>query len=109
MSPTWIGNIRRAFWRLHTNLTFFIQSWVCAHLDDVFYFQDAGEENGIHIPFTISIQTPTQLQTMLQFGHNRLISMDATFSTNNVKYNLFSLMAFDFHQIGVPIVWVITN
>jgi hypothetical protein len=35
--------------------------------------------------------------------------MDATFSTNDVKYHLFTLMAFDFHQIGVPIIWVITS
>jgi hypothetical protein len=35
--------------------------------------------------------------------------MDATFGTNNVKYHLFILMAFDFHRTRVPIVWVITN
>ncbi len=31
------------------------------------------------------------------------------FGTNDVKYHLFTLMAFDFHRIKVPIVWVITN
>jgi len=46
---------------------------------------------------------------MLQFGHNGFISMDATFSTNDVKYYLFTLMAFVFHHIGVPIAWVITS
>jgi hypothetical protein len=46
---------------------------------------------------------------MLQFGHNGFFSMDATFGTNNVKYHLFTLMAFDSHQIGVLITWVITN
>jgi hypothetical protein len=44
-------------------------------------------------PFQLS---PTQLQAMLQFGHNGLISMDATFGTNDVKYHSFTLMAFDF-------------
>jgi hypothetical protein len=46
---------------------------------------------------------------MFQFGHNELISMDATFGTNDVKYHLFTLMAFDFHQTWAPIVWVITS
>jgi len=31
---------------------------------------------------------------MLQLGHNGAISMDATFNTNNVKYHLFTLIAF---------------
>jgi len=75
--------------------------WLCAHLDDVFNFHDVGEVNGIHVPFTIGIQTPTQLQAILQFGHNKLISMDATFGANDVKYHLFKLMVFDFHCIGV--------
>ncbi len=35
--------------------------------------------------------------------------MDAMFGTNNVKYHLFTLMAFDFHHIGVPVVWVIMS
>jgi len=56
----------------------------------------------IHVPFTTWIQTPT-FQTMFQFGYKRLISMDATFSNNDVKYHLFTLMAFDFHYIAVSV------
>jgi len=29
---------KRGTWRLHTNPTFSIQSWVYVHRDDVFYF-----------------------------------------------------------------------
>ncbi len=47
-----------------------------------------------------------QLQAMLQFGHNKLISMDATFGTNDVNYHLLTLMAFDIHHTRVPIAWV---
>jgi hypothetical protein len=65
--------------------------------------------NGIHVPFTIGIQTPTYLQAMLQFDHNKFIFMDATFGTNNVKYHLFTLMAFDVHCTKVQIAWVITS
>ncbi len=46
---------------------------------------------------------------MLQFGHSGFISMDAMFGTNDVKYHLFTLMAFDFHHIGVLIAWVIMS
>jgi hypothetical protein len=46
---------------------------------------------------------------MFQFGHNWLISMDATFGTNDLKYHLFTLMAFEFHCTKVPIAWVITS
>ncbi len=100
---------KRGTWRLHTNSTLFIQSWVCVHPNDVFYFQYASEVMGIHVPFTIGIQTPTHFQAVHQFGQNRLISMDVTFGTNDVKYHLFTLMVFDFHQIGVPVTWVIMN
>jgi len=46
---------KRGTWHLHTNLAHSIRSWVCVHPDDVFYFQDVGEVNGIHVPFTIGI------------------------------------------------------
>jgi len=46
---------------LHTNLVTFVHTWAFNHLDDVFYFQDACEINGIKVPFTIGIQIPTQL------------------------------------------------
>jgi hypothetical protein len=35
--------------------------------------------------------------------------MDARFGTNDVRYHLFTLMAFDFHCIRVLVAWVITN
>ncbi len=74
-----------------------------------FYFQDASEVNGIHVPFTIGIQTPMQLQVMLKFGHNQLIFMDATFGTNDVKNHSFTLMVFDFHCTWVPVAWIIMS
>jgi hypothetical protein len=35
--------------------------------------------------------------------------MDATFGTNDVKYHLFTLMAFDCHHTWVLVAWVITS
>ena len=36
-------------------------------------------------PFCLAIQTPWQLGIMLQYGHKRQITMDATFGTNEPK------------------------
>ncbi len=94
---------------MHKNPTLYIQSWVCAHPSNVFYFQDASEVNGIHVLVTIRIHKPTKFQAMLHFNHNGLIYMDAMFGANNVKYHLFTLTVFYFHRIGVPVIWVITS
>jgi len=44
-------------WCLHKNLVISLHAWAFNHLDDVFYFQDASEDNAIHVPFTTRIQT----------------------------------------------------
>jgi len=75
----------------------------------VFFFQDVGEINWIQVPFTIGIQTPTQCESMLSYGHNGAISMDATFGTNDMKFHLFTLMRFDDHRISVFLAWIITS
>jgi len=75
----------------------------------VLFFQDVGEINGTQIPFTISIQTPTQCESMLSYGHNDAISMDATFGTNDMKFHLFTLIAFNDHRTSVPFTWIITS
>jgi hypothetical protein len=62
-----------------------------------FIFQDVGEVNGIQIPSTIGIQTPSQMQSMFSLGKNGAILLDATFETNDVKLHLFTLMVFDAH------------
>jgi hypothetical protein len=46
---------------------------------------------------------------MLTFGHNGVISMNATFEMNDVKYHLFTLMGFDTYHSKIPLAWVITN
>ncbi len=66
------------------------------------FFQDVGEINGTQIPFTIGIQTSTQCESMLSYGHNDAISMDATFGINDMKFHLFTLMAFNHHRMSVP-------
>jgi hypothetical protein len=93
---------KKGSWRLHTNLVISIHSWAFQHPEDVFFLQNVGEMNGIRVPFTIGIQTPTQCESMSSYGHSGVISMDATFGTNDMKFHLFSLMGFDDHRMGVP-------
>jgi hypothetical protein len=52
---------KRGSWCLHKNLAISLHTWAFDHPDDIFYFQDASEDNGIHVPFTIRIQTLSQL------------------------------------------------
>ncbi len=94
---------KKRSWCLHTNPAISIRSWALQHLEDVFFLQDVGEINGVQVPFTIGIPTPTQCKSMLSYGHNGAISMDATFGTNDMKFHLFTLMGFDDHCTGVPL------
>ncbi len=75
----------------------------------MFFFQDVGEINETQIPFTIGTQTLVQCESMLSYGHNSAIYMDATFGTNDMKFHLFTLMGFDDHRIGVPLAWIIIS
>jgi hypothetical protein len=72
----------------------------------VLFFQNVGEINGTQVPFTIGIQTPIQCDSILSYGHNGAISMDATFGTNDMKFHLFTLTGFDDHHIGVLLTWI---
>jgi len=76
---------KKGSWCLHPNLTISIRSWALQYPEEMFFFQDVNEINGTQVPFTIGIQTPTQCESMLSYGHNGAISMDATFGTNDMK------------------------
>jgi hypothetical protein len=94
---------KKGSWCLYTNLVISIWSWALQHPKDVLFFQDVVKINGAQVPFTIGIQTPTQCESMLSYGHNGAIFMDATFGTNDVKFHLFTLMGFDDHCTSVPL------
>jgi hypothetical protein len=46
---------------------------------------------------------------MVLLSDNGAISMDATFSMNDVKFHLFTLMVFDAHHTKMPVAWIITS
>jgi hypothetical protein len=58
----------------------------------MFYFE---EINVFQVPFTIGIKTPVPCKSMLSYGHNGFLSINATFDTNDMKFQLFILMGFD--------------
>jgi hypothetical protein len=72
--------------------------------EHLIYYQKASKINEIQVPFILGIQTVMQCQSMLAYGHNGAISLDATFGTNDVKYHLFTLMGFDVHHTKMPLV-----
>ncbi len=40
---------------------------------------------GQNMPFTLGIQTPWQREMMIEHGHQRGVTIDATFGTNEKK------------------------
>jgi hypothetical protein len=69
---------------LHKNLAILAWSWALHHVENIF-FQEVGKIIGIQMPFTLGIQTLMQCQSMFAYGHNGVISMDATFGTIDVE------------------------
>ncbi len=61
---------KKRSWRLHKNPAISLRTWAFSHPNYVFYFQYVNEDNGIHVPFAIGIQTPSQLQTMVSLNDN---------------------------------------
>ena len=67
-----------------------VRMWVQEHPHLVFYYK----ESGVHVrgaitrdnmPFTIGIRTCWQQDMMLKHGHKKVVSIDATFATNENK------------------------
>jgi hypothetical protein len=46
---------------------------------------------------------------MVSLHDNGVVSMDATFGTNDVKFHLCTLMVFDAHCTKMPVAWIITS
>jgi len=105
----WIENIRKRVGVYTPTLQFQFNIGLSNIQRMCFFFQYVGEINGTQVPFTIGIQTPTQCESMLSYGHNGVISKDATFGTNDMKFHLFTLMGFDYHRMGVLLAWIITS
>lgn len=56
----------------------------------------------------MGIQIPWKFDVKFKWDNDNAILMDVTFGTNHIKYHLFTLLVYDFHN-RVLITWVITS
>jgi hypothetical protein len=61
--------------------------WVQQKTNSMFFYQETRVEVdggfiGQNMPFIMDIQTPWQTEMMIEHGHQRGVSIDATFGTN---------------------------
>ncbi len=86
---------KRSNSKCHPNDHMSVHMWTLEHYENVFFLQEKNKTKDL--PFTIGIQTPLQIGWLLEFGHNKVLSMDANFGTNVQRHHLFTLMVFDCH------------
>jgi hypothetical protein len=68
----------------------------------VFYYQNDDVTGGISS--NIDIQTSWQKTTLLKYERDGCNFKDATFSTNDLMYHLFTLVVFDEWHNGILLV-----
>ncbi len=84
-----------------------VNIWKLKNPNVIFFYQNEDATGYVH--FTIGIQISWQKSTLLKYGKDGCIAMDATFGTNDLMYHLFTLVVFDEWHNGIPIAWVITS
>ena len=97
----------KKIWYRHKNALVSMNMWKLENPNMVFYYQNGDVIGGV--PFTIGIQTLWQKTTLLKYGRDECISMDATFGANDLMYHLFTLVVFDEWHKVIPIALVITS
>ena len=94
------GKLAQETYMLEKNDAKSVRMWVERNPEKVFHYTESNKKNpvpvpgeltGANMPFTIGIQTAWQRKMMLQHGHRRGISVDATFGTNEKKVTSYSL------------------
>ena len=88
------GRLAKETYKRDNNDAKSVRMWVQEHPHLVFYYK----ESGLHVrgaitrgnfPFTIGIQTSWQQDMMLKHGHKKVVSIDATFATNENKVSVW--------------------
>lgn len=98
---------KKGIWYRHKNVLLSVNFWRLENSHTIFFYQDSDAGRGV--PFTIGIQTLWQKDTVLKYGKNSCISMDATFGTNDLMYHLFTLVVSNEWHNGIPIAWILTS
>ena len=84
------GRLAIETYKLDNNDAKSVRMWVQHNPQLVFFYKESGLHvrgaiTRANIPFTIGIQTAWQQDMMLKHGHNKAVSIDATFATNENK------------------------
>eukprot|EP01018_Ginkgo_biloba_P025698 Gb_31090 [translate_table: standard] len=91
------AQIKASSYKLQSKEDDSIRGWIQRHHNRVFFYQDMSNNQ----PFILGIQSTWQLEQMVKFEKNNLITTNSTFGTNKLKYALFTLIVFDTHPNGV--------
>ena len=67
----------------------------------VFYYKNGDATSSV--PFIFGIQTPWQKATLLKYGRDGCIFIDAIFGTNDLMHHLFTLVVFYEWHNGISI------
>eukprot|EP01018_Ginkgo_biloba_P010196 Gb_14011 [translate_table: standard] len=99
------AQIKSSSYKLQSKEDKSVRCWIQRHHDQLFFYQDMLNNQ----PFILGIQSTWQLEQMVKFGKNNLITIDSTFGINKLKYPLFTLIVFDTHQNGIHDAWIISS
>ena len=100
MLPTDVRNIcckhAEELWMKHPFDLISVHMWTLEYPNSVFYSQkhsfiDLNSSTQSDAPFTLGIQTEWQVEMIVKFGHNNVLSIDATFGTTQTQFRRFSL------------------
>lgn len=92
--PHDIGNIAKALakelWEKHPRDALSVRMWTLENQESWYHYNEYGniqlnDPPPNDDPFCLAIQTDWQLEMMVRHGHQRALSMDATFGTNEPK------------------------
>ena len=96
---------------LHSNDATSIKLWVEQNPESVLCYSGQKLSNhGTELePFLLGICTQWQREILAKYGNKRPLCLDATFGTNQYKFSLYTLRAFDDFDNGVLTAWLITS
>ena len=87
-------------WEKHPSDPISVRMWVMKNPENVFYYQehsllDINSQVQNDSPFTLGVQSEWQLEMMLKFRHNSVLSIDSTFGTKQTRVRHISV-SFEF-------------
>ncbi|XP_011622982.2 uncharacterized protein LOC18422177 isoform X1 [Amborella trichopoda] len=91
-------------YQLHPNGNGSVGKWVAKNPSDVFIFRKDEQ-----FSFILGLQTHWQLEQLVRFGNRSELFLDSTCDLTCSKYFVYTVLAFDSQQTGIPVAWVIVE